>query len=162
MLSAESAPTRTRAVLTFRIGSVWLGAPMEEVAGLVEAERLVSLPGQREPLEGVVAFRGDVVPTVDLPALLGIESRHGANDRLCAIILTRGFERFGMLIPTIPALIPAAELRMGEPSMADSRLQSITESLYNAGDRRIHCLEYWPLLDAVLPPAEATRGAHAS
>jgi len=160
MLSAASAPTRTRAVITFPIGPVWLGAPMEEVAGLVEAERLVSLPGQREPLEGVVAFRGDVVPTIDLPALLGIEPARPSADRLCAVILARGSEKFGMLLPTIPVLVPANELREADRAAADPGLQSITESLYEAGDIRIHCLEYWPLLDAVLPPAEATRGAH--
>lgn len=133
---------------------------MEEVAGLVEAERLVSLPGQREPLEGVVAFRGDVVPTIDLPALLGIEPARGSTDRLCAVILARGPEKFGMLLPTIPALVPASELRQADSAAADPRLQSITESLYEAGGHRVHCLEYWPLLDAVLPPAEATRGTH--
>jgi chemotaxis signal transduction protein len=158
-MRSDAQATRTRAVLAFPVDDVWLGAPMEEVAGVAELTRLVSLPGQREPLEGVVAFRGDVVPTIDLAGLLGMKPRRGSKEQQCAVVLARGTERFGLLIPELPVLLTAREIRAGDLALADPRLRSITALLVESGERRIHCLEYWPLIDAILPPAEATTHA---
>jgi len=159
-MRSDAPATRTRAVLAFPVDDVWLGAPLEEVAGVAELTRLVSLPGQREPLEGVVAFRGDVVPTIDLAGLLGMKPRRGSKEQQCAVVLARGTERFGLLVPELPVLLTAREIRAGDLALADPRLRSITALLVESGDRRIHCLEYWPLIDAILPPAEATTHAH--
>ena len=160
-MRSDASVTRARAVLAFPVHDVWLGAPLEEVAGVAELERLVSLPGQREPLEGVVAFRGNVVPTIDLAGLLGMTPRRGSMERRCAVVLARGTERFGLLVPEIPVLLSARELEAADLDTADPRLRSITVLLVDSGGRRIHCLEYWPLIDAILPPAEATHAAHA-
>jgi len=159
-MRSDAPATRTRAVLAFPVDDVWLGAPLAEVAGVAELTRLVSLPGQREPLEGVVAFRGDVVPTIDLAGLLGMKPRRGSKEQQCAVVLARGTERFGLLVPELPVLLTAREIRAGDLALADPRLRSITALLVESGDRRIHCLEYWPLIDAILPPAEATTHAH--
>jgi len=159
-MRSDALPTRTRAVLAFPVQDVWLGAPLEEVAGLAELTRLVSLPGQREPLEGVVAFRGYVVPTIDLAGLLGMKPSRGRNEHRCAVVLARGTERFGLLVPELPVLVSARELKTADHGTADPRLLSITALFVESAGRRIHCLEYWPLIDAILPPSEATHAAH--
>jgi len=160
-MRSDALPTRTRAVLAFPVDDVWLGAPMEEVAGIAALERLVSLPGQREPLEGVVAFRGNVVPTIDLAGLLGMKTRRGSNERRCAVVLARGTERFGLIIPDLPILLSEREIHAADAGSADPRFRSITTLLVESGGRRIHCLEYWPLIDAILPPAETAHRTHA-
>ena len=47
-------PVKTRGLLVFRIGDVDFGARVEDVAGLVEADRLAPLPGSKEPIAGLV------------------------------------------------------------------------------------------------------------
>jgi len=160
-MRSDALATRTRAVLAFHVHDVWLGAPMEEVAGIAALERLVSLPGQREPLEGVIAFRGDVVPTIDLAGLLGMKTGRVSNDRRCAVVLARGTERFGLLVPDLPILRSAHDIHTLDAGSADPRLRSITALLVESDGKRIHCLEYWPLIDAILPPSEAAHSTHA-
>ncbi|HEX7079271.1 MAG TPA: chemotaxis protein CheW [Candidatus Eisenbacteria bacterium] len=150
----------TRGVLVIPIGDVLFGARVEEVAGLIDADRLVSLPGQREPMAGVVAFRGGMVPALDLCAYLDVEPMAPAGSRY-AIVLARGAERFALLVPKLPRLIAGRELREGKLAIGDSELGSLIECVYQSDAAPIHCLRYWSIFDNVVPP-EGARAAGAS
>lgn len=137
-------------MLAFSLGDVWFGVRVEEAAGLVGAERLVPLPHQRLPLAGILAFRGTMVPAFDLASYLGIDSRGGSGSGY-TLVLTRGSDRFGVVIPVMPCLIPARDLRETEISEADSELASMIETAFESGERRIHCLNYWSIIESITP-----------
>ncbi len=145
---------RVRGVLAFSVGDIWFGARVQDVAGLIEAERLAPLPRQREPLAGVVAFRSTMVPTFDLAGFLGVDVSRRPGPRY-ALVLARGVDQFGVVIPSIPQLLPARDLVEAEVSTADSELASMLEAVYEAGGRRIHCLNYWSIIDSIMPSAGA-------
>jgi chemotaxis signal transduction protein len=154
MRSESAVSERTRGVLAYCVGGIWFGARVEEVAGLMQADRPAPLPRQREPLSGVIAFRGAMVPTFEIANYLGLDpSRSTAS--LYALILTRGTDRFGVMIPEIPHLVPAKDLREADLSSADPELTSTIESVFESGDLRIHCLNYWSIIDSIMPPPGA-------
>jgi chemotaxis signal transduction protein len=158
MRSEAPIHERTRGVLAYCVGGVWFGARVEEVAGLMQAERPAPLPHQRDPLSGVIAFRGTMVPTFEIGSFLGIEPMNTSGQSY-ALVLARGNDRFGVMVPEIPRLVPARELREAELSPADSELTEMIQSVYESGELRIHCLNYWSIIDSIMPRAGARRTA---
>ncbi len=155
MRSESAVSDRTRGVLAYCLGGIWFGARVEEVAGLMQADHPAPLPHQREPLSGVIAFRGTMVPTFEIANYLGLDGARSINSSY-ALVLTRGTDRFGVMIPEIPHLVPAKELREAELSAADPELASMIQSVFESGDLRIHCLNYWSIIDSIMPPSGAT------
>jgi hypothetical protein len=96
-------PVKTRGLLAW-IGDVDFGARVEDVAGLVEADRLAPLPGSREPVAGLVAFRGGIVIAIDLSTFLGEPSTSGPYR--FALVLARGGDRLALVIPSCPGSFP--------------------------------------------------------
>ena len=160
MRSESAVSERTRGVLAYCVGGIWFGARVEEVAGLMQAEHLAPLPRQREPLSGVIAFRGTMVPTFEIANYLGLDPVR-AGSATYAMILTRGTDRFGVMIPEIPHLVPSKELREAEVSAADPELSTMIQSVFESGDLRIHCLNYWSIIDSIMPPSGANPPAAA-
>jgi chemotaxis signal transduction protein len=148
--------------VTFRYGDFGFGVRVEEVAGMVEADRLAPLPRQREGLAGVIAFRGDMVPVIHLASYLGLEAPaepcHGY-----VIVVGRGTERFGLLVYELPRLVAAGQLRPAVVSSeADAELDGLIESVFQAKDAPYHCLDYERILDTIVPPAAASSASRAA
>ena len=148
-------------MLVFTIGDVVFGAHTDDVAGLVEAERLAPLPMQREPLAGIVAFRGEMVPAFDLASYLGIGMVPGSSRSRFALVLARGGDRFGVVVPEMPRLVLGTQLRETEVTQADHELASMIESVFEAGAERIHCLNYWSIIDSIMPRDSMPRAGSA-
>jgi len=145
----------TRGALTFPLGDFWFAVRVEEAVGLVDAERLAPLPGQSGPSVGVVAFRSEMVAVIDLAAFLGIEGLSSAG-RGYALILARGSDRFGVLIPELPHLVPGRDLREAAVATGDVELGELIESVLQSDSHQYHCLNYWRIFEAIIPPAAAT------
>jgi len=162
MGSNPAIEARSRGVLVFTIGGVAFGAHADDVAGLVEAERLAPLPMQREPLAGIVAFRGEMVPAFDLSSYLGIGVTLGQRGTKFALVLARGGDRFGVVVPEMPRLVPGTQLREANVSSVDHELASMIETVFEAGGERIHCLNYWSIIDSIMPRDAVPRAGSAA
>jgi chemotaxis signal transduction protein len=150
----------TRGALTFRLGDYCFAVRVEEAGGVLDADRLAQLPGVCNPVAGVVAFRGEMVPVVDLAEYLAIE-RPFAQGSGYALVLTRGPDRFALLIPEIPRLIPGKELREVAATDTDSELGDLIESMLENDQVRFHCLNYWRIFETIIPPAGSSAGKSA-
>ena len=137
-------------MLIFLLGDVWFGVRVEESAGLVDADRLAPLPRQELPMAGILAFRGAMVPAFNLASYLGIESPGGSCPGY-VLVLSRGADRFGVVMPAMPYLIPARDLREVDTSKAGSELASVIDTEFEAGERRIYCLKYWSIIESIMP-----------
>jgi chemotaxis signal transduction protein len=152
--------TRGRGVLVFTIGGVTFGAHADDVAGLVDAERLQPLPMQREPLAGIVAFRGEMIPAFDLASYLGLRAPAGAAGGRFALVMARGGDRFGVVVPQMPRLVAETDLREVEVSSADQELAALLEAVLEAPNgERVHCLNYWSIIDSIMPRESRSRAA---
>jgi chemotaxis signal transduction protein len=153
----------TRGLVVFAVGGEWLAAPVEEVAGMMDADHLAPIPGRGSPMAGVVAFRGGVVPTLDLPAALGAEESAAAQRY--AIVLERGTDRFALLVSGMPRLVPARDLVLREHADPDAESaepgaggtargeEPVVLATYEVAGRDVRYLDYWSLMDTVAPPA---------
>ena len=150
----------TRGALTFRLGEYGFAVRVEDAAGLIDAERLTPLPGQSGPLAGVAAFRGEMVPVIDLAEYLGIEAPASQGQRY-ALVLARGVDRFGILIPELPRLVLGRELRGAPPSAADQELGEMFESMLETDTEQFHCLNYWRIFETIIPPVGAAAASRA-
>ncbi len=151
----------TRGALTFRLGEYCFAVRVEEAGGVLDAERLAQLPGVCNPVAGVAAFRGEMVPVVDLAEYLGIGSQT-AKGHGYALVLSRGPDRFALLIPEIPRLVPGRELREAPPDTTDSELGDLFESVLENDQDQFHCLNYWRIFETIIPPSGASAGRNAS
>src|SRR4051812_6897096 len=147
----------TRGALTFRLGDYCFAVRVEEAGGVLDAERLAQLPGVCDPVAGVAAFRGEMVPVVNLAQYLGIESTPSSGSGY-ALVLTRGMDRFALLVPEIPKLIPGKDLREAPATNTDSELGDLFESVLENDQDQFHCLNYWRIFETIIPPAGATAG----
>lgn len=144
----------TRGAIVFPVGDVYFGARVEEVAGLIDADRLAPLPRQHSALAGIVAFRGAMIPALDLCVVLDFEQPAPHVPRY-AIVLARGAERFALLVPALPRLIPARELK--EAERGDTEVGSMIETVYWAGETEVHCLDYWKIFESIVSPVSPER-----
>jgi len=145
----------TRALVTFSVGDQRYAAPVEEVAGMLDADRLSQLPGRNPSMAGVVAFRGIVVPVLDLAVALGVEESRAAA--AYAIVLERGTDRFALLVRGMPRLVPAREAQHKEhpePDAGDGEKDGpVIHAVYEIDGRDVVSLDYWSLMDSIAPPA---------
>ena len=152
----------TRGALTFRLGDYSFAVRVEEAGGILDAERLAQLPSVAEPVAGVAAFRGEMVPVVDLAAYLGIEKSIPAGHQY-VLVLYRGADRFALLIPEIPRLVPGRELRETPvPTAPDPELGELFESVLESDQDQFHCLNYWRIFESLIPVSAATGGGRSS
>lgn len=144
----------TRGLITFDVGGARYAAPVEEVAGLLDADRISLLPGRNGPMAGVVAFRGGVVPVLDLAAALEIEESNGAGSY--AIVLERGTDRFALLVRGMPRLVLSRDAQHREHPASDSEDDldgPKVVAIYEIAGREVLGLDYWSLMDSIAPPA---------
>jgi chemotaxis signal transduction protein len=151
----------TRGALTFRLGDYCFAVRVEEAGGVLDADRLAQLPGVCDPVAGVAAFRGEMVPVVNLAQYLGIESPL-LPGRGYALVLSRGPDRFALLVPEIPKLVPGRDLREAPRGDADSELGDLLESMLESDQDQFHCLNYWRIFETIIPPAGASAGRNTS
>lgn len=144
----------TRGLITFIVGGTHYAAPVEEVAGLLNADRLSALPGRNGPMAGVVAFRGGVVPVLDLGAALHVEESNSVD--AYAIILERGTDRFALLVRGMPRLVLSRDAKHREQAAPDPDAETdgpIVLAVYEIAGREVLGLDYWSLMDSIAPPA---------
>ena len=94
-----------------------------------------------------------MVPTFEIANYLGLDASRSGTASRTRSSSTRGTDRFGVMIPEIPHLVPAKELREADLSAADPELHSMLQSVFESGDLRIHCLNYWSIIDSIMPPS---------
>lgn len=162
-IRTEEAVTHgTRGLVTFRYADFDFGVRVEDVAGMIEADHLAPLPRHVDGLAGVVAFRGEMVPVLHLASFLELDAPPTAGGGY-AVVLARGAERFGILVPDLPKLVSARDLRAGDVTAeADNGLDGLIECVYRAGDRPLHCLNYGRIYDSIVPPAASRAEARAA
>ncbi len=144
----------TRGLITFTVGETHYAAPVEEVAGLLNADRLSALPGRNGPMAGVVAFRGGVVPVLDLGAALHVEESNAVD--AYAIVLERGTDRFALLVRGMPRLVLSRDAQHREHAAPDPNAEQdgpIVLAVYEIAGREVLGLDYWSLMDSIAPPA---------
>ncbi len=75
--------------LVFAAGQALFGLPAEQSSGVVTVPTLTRVPGASAHILGLFALRGEVIPVVDFPALLGLVVPAAVDQSLRRAIIFR-------------------------------------------------------------------------
>lgn len=83
--------------LIFELGGRRLAVNLGDVLGIINAERFYHVPGQSDPVEGMVSRRGEVVAVANIRKYLGMDG--GGNEEKNKVIIVKdGKKTLGLLI----------------------------------------------------------------
>ena len=113
---AEPPPgesTRTEEFLEVEVGGDAYALPLAELSGVHLQPRVTALPGAPARVLGLAAVRGEVVPVLDLGALLGY-GRGAAQP--AALAICRGERPLGLALGAVGrhVRVPSADVRAGD------------------------------------------------
>ncbi len=77
-----AAPEQGPRLLVFRVGGQSCGLHMEHVREVERVGRVTAVPGAPAFVKGLINLRGEILPLLDLAALLGAEGQAGTQARL--------------------------------------------------------------------------------
>jgi Chemotaxis signal transduction protein len=94
----------TRKFILFALGENTYGVPIEQVVSIVRPEALTRVPDAPDFVEGVMNFRGLIVPVIDVRKRFGLEPAAVTKDSRVIIVVT-GDLTVGMLVDTAREVI---------------------------------------------------------
>jgi purine-binding chemotaxis protein CheW len=104
---------QNRQLVTFRLGDERFGVDIASVREIVRLPRITHLPMSSSVLEGIVNFRGQVAPVLNLRARLGLEPQdqeYSSHERL--LVVSVEGKTYALLVDAVDAVesIEAGEI----------------------------------------------------
>ncbi|MBI2322991.1 MAG: chemotaxis protein CheW [Chloroflexi bacterium] len=116
-VEAPSAPVALPALVA-ALGVEHVAVPLSAVAAVVAAPPAVPLPAAPAYLRGVVVWQGQLVPLLDVAALVDLEAPPAGGE---AVVLRQGEAELAVPdVESIPPAPDAAALPVHRPAVADA------------------------------------------
>jgi purine-binding chemotaxis protein CheW len=120
----------TVSICSLRVGTGLFGIDTREIREVLGTTVPQSVPLAPEYIAGMVPYRGDVLTTVCLRALLGLEKRAGAN-RVLVFENEESRERFGLLVDGVAGVVPmGVDALEANPTALDARSMELFDGAY--------------------------------
>ena len=98
-MDIEHAKNRIRSgiqLVTFRLGDERYGIPVWKVREIIRPVQMFPIPGMKEPVQGVINLRGEIIPVLQIHSLLNVQGgKSGGDDKQRRIIILE-LERGGI------------------------------------------------------------------
>jgi len=115
-------------VCSVRVESTLFGVPMSHILEIVGSSRPQPVPLAPPYVGGLVHYRGDVLTTVSLRHLLGLDPKQGAQDIL---VLESAGGCFGLLVDSVGEVLTVSGADYEpNPSILDERRRSLLAGAY--------------------------------
>lgn len=141
----QRGATESRSVTVFRMGTEWFALPTIEIREILQPLPVHSVPHRNAlAFDGMVNFRGELVPCVDLAVLMKLESRTSTNSRHWPRMLALADSTGTWVVPIDEVdgihRIDHDEFKPPPPTveLGDSRF---TESIFILAERQVGLLE---------------------
>ena len=103
--------------LVFQIDGRDFGIELDAVQEIIEDQKIYPVPNRVACLSGAVNVHGEVLPVIDLPALLGSSSGSIRDDRL--VVLAPAFRSLVLAVERVREILPLQLEQAGVPDPAD-------------------------------------------
>jgi len=131
-LAAGNPPAGALEVCSVRVGQTLFGVALTHIVEIVGEAHPQMVPLAPEFVGGLVHYRGDVLTTVSLRRLFGMEPREGPQDML---VLEREDGCFGLLVDGVGEVLTVfAADHEPNPSVLDERRRSLFGGAYKLRD----------------------------
>jgi purine-binding chemotaxis protein CheW len=106
---------------SFRAGAGLFGIDTTQIGEVLVVTASQPVPLAPRYIDGIIAYRGDVLTTLSLRALLGLE-RHDAAGRVLVLDDEQNAERFGLVVDDVNGVLMIKRSEFGaNPSTLDVR-----------------------------------------
>jgi len=137
---AEAVGSKVR-LCTLRVGREVFGIETSEVHEVLGKARPQAVPRAPKFVAGVLAYRGEVLLAVSLPALLGQAAGEGVAS---AVVMkdTESGETFALLVTSVSDVLEVdAELWEANPATLDERRKALFSGVYRMEQSHVVRLE---------------------
>lgn len=127
----QKAEARTE-VCSVYVGKTLYGVPITHILEIVGAARPQPVPLAPGYVGGLIHYRGDVLTTVSLRHLLGLDPKDGAQDIL---VLESKDGCFGLLVDSVREVLTVSGAEYEpNPSIVDERRRALLAGAYKLKD----------------------------
>ena len=108
-------------IATFFIGNHWLGVKKDRVVEAVSIKEILKIPGRPSWVEGVILFRNESLPVLNLSCEFDSEGRGSREGDVEVVVFESGMGKFGLIIDSLGEI---PEVLLNEIEGPDIALQS--------------------------------------
>jgi purine-binding chemotaxis protein CheW len=125
----RTGPEEMVSMCAFRAGPGLFGIDTRQIREVLGAIAPQCVPLAPEYIAGVMPYRGEVLTTVSLRVLLGLEKGSGAR---CALVLDdENEDRFGLMVDSVGGVVSMARSALEpNPSALDARDRTLFAGFY--------------------------------
>jgi chemotaxis-related protein WspD len=146
-------PVELESLLVFRVGSEWLALTASSIDEVASLRPIHVLPQRRGVVLGVANVRGELLVSVSLARLLGIEPQApvvGSAERARArlLVLRRGASRFAVPVEDVHGTerVPRHEL-IATPATLSRAGRVFTRQVLRWANKAVGCLDHELVFD---------------
>ncbi len=132
----------SRSLLVVRIGGEWYALEALAVLRLVGWRPPMAVPASEVDLAGLVEIGADVLPVIDLRAVLGASV--ATDETTAMVVVQHGGNRWALVVDRIDRLVTVAEAAL---QVAEAPLHPLATIITQIGDRLISVLDLGPLFE---------------
>ena len=136
-------------VVTFQMERDWIGIPVEHVLRIEPLGRfpVTRMPRVPDMVEGIINYRGEIVPLINARRLFGLDRRPYSEDT-SVVMVANGEERIGFVVDEIPEahVLPTAEMEDFSKGRRLTVEPELIQCLCKKGDHLAVVLEVGALL----------------
>ena len=125
----ERLPPGTESVhlqyLTVRLRDELYALRVEYLVELLPAPRITRVPSVPEHILGVMNFRGEILPVIDLKRFFSLPQSDPTADRI-VVVVKHGEVRTGLLVDGVGDLVPLSPDDLTEEPLVAGRTQRVT------------------------------------
>jgi purine-binding chemotaxis protein CheW len=151
----EKAAAKTVEMCSVRLGQALFGVPISHILEIVGAAHPQPVPLAPDFVGGLVHYRGDVLTTVSLRHLLGMEPRQGSQ---AILVLENSGGCFGLLVDSVCEVLTVSSVdHEPNPSTLDQRRGALFDGAYKLKDSLLVMLDPERLDPMRLAQAQSAR-----
>jgi purine-binding chemotaxis protein CheW len=111
--------------LTVRLRDDWYALRLEYLVEIFPAPRITRVPSVSEHILGVMNFRGEILPVIDLKRFFSLPQSEPAADRI-VVVVKHGEVRTGLLVDGVGDLVPLSPDDLTEEPLVAGQAQRAT------------------------------------
>ena len=116
-------------LIGFRIGDDTFGIPVVEVQEVIKHQRVTPIPLAQEHVRGLVNLRGQIVTSISLKSLFGLEDKYPKE--YMNVIVNNGKSIYALAVDEILDVIEVKQaIFEATPKNMDSKMQKYTRGVF--------------------------------
>lgn len=123
-LTPETEPVDLQ-YLTVRLRDGWYALRLESLIEIFPAPRITRVPSVPEHILGVMNFRGEILPVIDLKRFFSLPQSEPAAERI-VVVVKHGEVRTGLLVDGVGDLVPLSPDDLTEEPLVPRQAERAT------------------------------------